>query len=103
LSQLINFEKYNRPPSGPVCLSTKELADSTALSTVDFTDSTINLLSKKYPEKLLFNQAEASKILGMSYQFVNRKCKEGLIQTTKLGGKQLINIYEIARIIQHGV
>jgi len=107
MSQLINFEKYKPNSDKGIFNSTADsselLADSTVYPVEDMTKATIDLLSSKHPEKMLFNQEEASKILGMSYEFVNRKCRTGLIRTTKLGGKQLITIYELAKIINYGV
>jgi len=110
MSQLINFANYQPTENNPTRDYLKgdneqmPLADS--FISTDSSASraeTISLLLKISPAKINYTQQEAAKVLNMSYQFVNRKCKAGLIKVSSYGDKQLININELARIILEGV
>lgn len=107
MSQLINFEKYNYKERGidspPLQDEAQVLAGSYYFDHSTLLKMTIDLLNRKFPDKMLFNQDEAARILGMSYEFINRKCKDGIINTSAFGSKQLISIIELARIINNGV
>ncbi len=110
MSQLINFENYQPEENNhPRDYFRKDnikvqLADSSiSENNTSSIDNTVNLLLKISPGKINYTQQEAAKVLNMSYQFVNRKCKAGLIKASRYGDKQLININELARIIIEGV
>lgn len=63
----------------------------------------LELLLNIQPGKINYSQQEAADALNMSYQFVNRGCKRGHINTVSYGDRKLITVYELARIINQGV
>jgi len=110
MAKIIDFEKYK-----PTKISTRCTFEGTgAVKVISFSNdasettseslqATIELLSKTYPGIMVFTQKEAAKILSVSYQYINKNCKEGNIRTVKFGDRQLININELAKLINEGI
>ncbi len=110
MTQIINFTDYS--PDKTVSQSQRKLHEAYNINatiteihvaTEEEIQTSINQLLSLFPGKLAFTQREASKILGISYQFINRNCVTGLIKTIKFGDRQLINIHEMARLLNEGV
>jgi hypothetical protein len=108
MTQIVNFDNYE-----PKNLSNKKvpLDSEVGFETtgpIPFNnflpnDFYIQLLLKENPKKFMYTQEECAGILNLSYQFINRSCKDGKIQLTKYGEKKLISINELARLIKEGI
>lgn len=110
MSRQINFEDFK--PKTEILQKRNyreeiEVSEKCADSFVSYDDPGIKaemeLLLRIQPGKINYNQQEVADAIGMSYQFVNRACKKGRIKTVTFGDKNLITIYELARIIKEGV
>ncbi|MBX3009785.1 MAG: helix-turn-helix domain-containing protein [Melioribacteraceae bacterium] len=66
-------------------------------------EENLKIIGECYPNKILFSQMEAAKLLGVSYQMINRYCKSGLIIWIPYGSLIKIHISEIARMLTNGV
>ena len=85
MSQLISFENYDPTESDSPQDRARESNNENISADSLFTpreshqlEDTINLLLRINPGKINYTQREAATVLNMSYQFVNRKCKNGL-------------------------
>lgn len=110
MAKMINFENYTpttkTTPSAfngtgalRVISCNDEVSDADSQSIQD----TIELLTKMYPGKMVYTQKEAAKILSMCYSYINKNCADGKIRTVKFGDRQLININEMAKLINEGI
>lgn len=54
-------------------------------------------------EKKLYRIKESARILSVSYQWLDRKIRDGVINVVWLGGQRLISAEEIDRLISQGV
>jgi hypothetical protein len=108
MSQIVNFDNYepkNSPKKGILFASENTIETAGSLSTNNFLpdDFYVQLLLKENPKKFMYTQEECAEILNLSYQFINRRCRDGIIQLTKFGEKKLISINELARLIKEGI
>ncbi|MDR3668788.1 MAG: helix-turn-helix domain-containing protein [Ignavibacteriaceae bacterium] len=108
MSQIVNFDTYeprrlSKKGVRPVSEDATDITGS--LSPNNFTpeDFYVQLLLKENPKKFMYTQEECAEYLNLSYQYINRRCREGKIQVTKFGEKKLISINELARLIIEGV
>ena len=60
-------------------------------------------LMKDYPGKLLFSIKDTSVILGVSYEFVRRTIHSGSVQTRNFGGRMMIHLNELSKLITKGI
>lgn len=66
-------------------------------------ETNLNLVQKMFPGKINFSMAEAATVLNLSYDFVRDQIKNKAIQAVKYGDRNMINIYELVRILTEGV
>ena len=66
-------------------------------------DDTIRMLFSINPGKVLYSIDETARTLNMGKEFVRRRLQNGEIKCVYFGDRQMITIYEIARIINNGV
>ncbi len=105
MSRLINFDNYSpvveqyiTKKNNSVSIP-KEKCTSKEVSADQSYDEVISLLLRLHPNKLAYTQKDAAEILGLSYQYINKKCVDGEIRTVKFGNRQLININEMAKLL----
>ena len=109
MGQLINFDNYEVPKSvrGKVVLSSSnanpKVAQRDSVEVYDLFLTTLDVLVKNNPDKILFSLKEAANQLTVGEEFLRRRIKSGEIKATYLGDKPLINIVELARIITEGL
>ncbi len=63
----------------------------------------LELIKSLHPDKVNFSIAETAAIINVSYDFVRDKIKEGLIHAVKYGDRNMISLFELARILTEGV
>ena len=108
MAQLINFDNFEVPKTnrGKVALpsSCKGVSDTitSPVEVYDLFRTTLDVLVKNNPDKILFSLKDAAKQLMVGEEFLRRRIKSGEIKATYLGDKPLINIVELARIITEG-
>ena len=111
MNRHINFEQFEPPKE---ILETRDYRallnqarDFPENMTISLDDpnyqATMEMLFRIQPSRINYTQKEAAKSLNMSYQFVNSSCRKGLINTITYGGRKLITVYELARLIMKGV
>jgi excisionase family DNA binding protein len=61
------------------------------------------LINEKYPDKILFTISELAGELNLSYEFIRRKIKEGLIPATSFGDRMMINKKTVVELLTYGV
>ena len=66
-------------------------------------DENLQILKEFTASKLLFSVKEASKVINVSDDFLYKRINAGLIHSVFLGGKRLIHMNELARVITEGV
>lgn len=71
-------------------------------NSLDPFEENLKYLISLYPDQVLFNIKEASKILRVSYEFVRKLIKKGIIKCTAFGKRKLIHISELAKLITQG-
>lgn len=110
MSRQINFERFQPNTEIPESRDYREAIKVTAKCAISINSNEdpdikarVELLLEENPGKYNYTQQEVASIINMSYPFVNRNCKKGLINTTKYGRKELVSIYELARISIQGV
>ena len=81
-----------------------QLAATTQTGKVDdLFYTTLEVLVRNNPDKIVLSLKEAAKQLTIGEEFLRRRIKSGKIKVTYFGDKPLINIVELARIITEGV
>ena len=66
-------------------------------------NANISYLLNQNPGKLLYSIQEAADVFCTSYEFVRDRISNGRINSTAMGGRRMIHITEIAKIISGGV
>ena len=96
-----NFEKKSKHNYQPRYEKTTEFKKFDY--TEDMYRSTLSILREKYPENTYFTYQEASKELKVSVEFIRTRVKSGQINAIKIGGKPIIHLSELTKIICSGV
>jgi hypothetical protein len=111
MNRQINFEQFEPPKAvleardyRALLNQAQEFPENMTISLDDPNYlATMDMLFRIQPSRINYTQKEAAKALNMSYHFVNSSCRKGMINTISYGGRKLITVYEIARLILKGV
>ncbi|MCX6174146.1 MAG: helix-turn-helix domain-containing protein [Ignavibacteriales bacterium] len=62
-----------------------------------------DILNNRFPNKINYSLAEVAEVLNLSYDFVREKISCGEISAIKFGDRYMVNVFELARILEEGV
>lgn len=95
----LDGKKPNKQKNESLLIVAPETADDQRIPA----DKLVSALLEISPGKVNYTLPEAATALGVSPEFLRRRYYRGAINTTKLGDRVMINVFELSRLLERGV